>query len=226
MLMSSSQMNDLMQQLQTLQLNMPHREPPPNEDNEAPRRAAGHGHGHGGFGHGFGHAWRVLVGGGDYDGDDDMLSDMDDHRHGVHHGYRDRHRCRDDDGLSKVKVSIPKFNGKESADDYFEWETKVDQIFDFYTYPPVKKAKLVAIEFTCYAITWWNQVCADFCRVGHDRITWDDMKREMRRRFVPTHYSRELHLRLKRLVQGHRSVDDYFQEMEMCLLRTGITEDE
>ncbi|XP_066374967.1 uncharacterized protein [Miscanthus floridulus] len=204
---------------------MPHREPPSNEDddnedNEAPRRAAGHGHGRGGFGHGFGCARRVLVGGRDYDGDDDMLSDMDDHRHGVHHGYRDRHHRRDDDGLSKVKVSIPKFNGKESANDYFEWETKVDQIFDFYTYPPIKKAKLAAIEFTGYAITWWNQVCADFCRVGHDRITWDDMKREMRWRFVPAHYSRELHLRLKRLVQGDRSVDEYFQEMEMCLLRT------
>ena len=104
--------------------------------------------------------------------------------------------------------------------------TKVDQIFDFYTYPPIKKAKLATIEFTGYAITWWNQVCADFRRVGHDHITWDDMKREMRWRFVPAHYSRELHLRLKRLVQGHRSVDEYFQEMEMCLLRTGITEDE
>ena len=27
-------------------------------------------------------------------------------------------------------------------------------------------------------------------------------------------------------MQGPRSVDEYFQEMEMCLLRTGITEDE
>jgi hypothetical protein len=27
-------------------------------------------------------------------------------------------------------------------------------------------------------------------------------------------------------VQGTRSVDEYFQEMEMCLLRTGITEDD
>ena len=52
------------------------------------------------------------------------------------------------------------------------------------------------------------------------------MKREMRRRFVPTYYSRELHLRLKRLVQGNRSVDEYYQDMEMCLLRTGIQEDE
>ena len=229
-----TQMNDLVQQLQTLQLNIPRREPPPNEDDdideedEPPRRPAGRGRG--GRGHGllnFGRPRRIPVRGGrDYDGDDDMLSDMDDHRHGGHRGYRDRHRRLDDDGLSKVKVSIPKFNGKESADDYFEWETKVEQIFDLYPYPPVKKAKLAAIEFSGYAITWWNQVCTELRRAGHDRITWEDMKREMRRRFVPAYYSRDLHLKLKRLVQGTRTVDEYFQELEMCLLRTGITEDE
>ncbi|XP_021306294.1 uncharacterized protein LOC110431528, partial [Sorghum bicolor] len=229
-----TQMNDLVQQLQTLQLNIPRREPPPNEDDdideedEPPCRPAGRGRG--GRGHGllnFGRARCIPVRGGrDYDGDDDMLSDMDDHRHGGHRGYRDRHRRLDDDGLSKVKVSIPKFNGKESADDYFEWETKVEQIFDLYPYPPVKKAKLAAIEFSGYAITWWNQVCTELRRAGHDRITWEDMKREMRRRFVPAYYSRDLHLKLKRLVQGTRTVDEYFQELEMCLLRTGITEDE
>jgi hypothetical protein len=48
----------------------------------------------------------------------------------------------------------------------------------------------------------------------------------MRHRFVPAYYSRELHLRLKRLVQGNHSVDEYYQDMEMCLLRTGIQEDE
>ncbi|XP_066324002.1 uncharacterized protein [Miscanthus floridulus] len=227
-----TQMNDLMQQLQTLQLNMPHREPPPNEDddnedNEAPRRAAGHGHGRGGFGHGFGRARRVLVGGRDYDGDDDMLSDMDDHRHGGgHHGYRDYHRRHNDDGLRNVKVSIPPFSGQENADAYFEWETKVEQIFDLYEYSAEKKAKLAAIEFKGYAITWWNQVRTEYQRVGHVRITWEDMKREMRRRFVPAYYSRDLHLKLKRLVQGTRTVDEYFQELEMCVLHTGITEDE
>ncbi|XP_066347609.1 uncharacterized protein [Miscanthus floridulus] len=211
---------------------MPHREPPPNEDddnedNEAPRRAAGHGHGRGGFGHGFGRARRVLVGGRDYDGDDDMLSDMDDHRHGGgHHGYRDRHRRRNDDGLRNVKVSIPPFSGQENADAYFEWETKVEQIFDLYEYSTEKKAKLAAIEFKGYAITWWNQVHTEYQRVGHVRITWEDMKREMRCHFVPAYYSRDLHLKLKCLVQGTRTVDEYFQELEMCVLRIGITEDE
>ncbi|PUZ60902.1 hypothetical protein GQ55_4G211200 [Panicum hallii var. hallii] len=125
-----------------------------------------------------------------------------------------------------VKVSIPPFSSKENTDDYFEWETKVEQIFDLYEYPAEKKVKLAAIEFKGYAITWWNQIRTEYHRVGHDRITWKDMKREMRRRFVPAYYSRDLHLKLKRLVQGTRSVDEYFQELEMCLLRTGITEDE
>jgi hypothetical protein len=193
-----TQMNDLVQQLQTLQLNMPHREPPPNEDDdieeedEVGRRPAGRGRGGRGRGFAnFGRARRVPIGGGgDYDGDDHMLSDMDDHRHGGHHGYRDRHRRHNDDGLRHVKVSIPPFSGQENADAYFEWETKVEQIFDLYEYSAEKKAKLAAIEFKGYAITWWNQVRTEYQRVGHVRITWEDMKREMRRCFVPAYYSR------------------------------------
>jgi hypothetical protein len=112
-----------------------------------------------------------------------------DHQFAGNNGHHDRHcgaldRRHNDDGLGKVKVNIPAFTGKENADAYYEWETKVDQIFDLYEYLAEKKAKLAAIEFKGYAITWWNQVRAEFHRVGHDHITWEDMKREMRRRFV------------------------------------------
>jgi hypothetical protein len=75
--------------------------------------------------------------------------------------------------LGKVKVSIPPFSRKENADAYFEWETKVDQIFDFYNYLAAKKAKLAAIEFKGYAITWWNQIHADYQQFGDHHITWE-----------------------------------------------------
>lgn len=96
-----------------------------------------------------------------------------DHQFGGNDGYRDRRRGdpdhrRDEDGLGKVKVSIPTFNGKENADSYYEWETKVEQIFDLYEYPAEKKAKLAALEFKGYAITWWNQVRVEYHRVGHE----------------------------------------------------------
>ena len=36
------------------------------------------------------------------------------------------------------------------------------QIFDLYDYPTEKKAKLDAIEFKGYALTWWNQIRAEY----------------------------------------------------------------
>ena len=55
--------------------------------------------------------------------------------------------------------------------------------------------------------------------------TWFDMKTIMRKRFVPQHYYRELYNRLQRLNQGARSVDEYYQEMEMAMIRANLEED-
>jgi hypothetical protein len=38
-----------------------------------------------------------------------------------------------------------------------EWEKKVDWIFDCHNYLEAKKVKLVVIEFTDYALIWWDQ---------------------------------------------------------------------
>ncbi|PKI60635.1 hypothetical protein CRG98_018985 [Punica granatum] len=52
------------------------------------------------------------------------------------------------------------------------------------------------------------------------------MKTVMRRRFAPSYYYRELHLKLQSLRQGTRSVEDYHKEMEIVLIRANIEEDE
>jgi hypothetical protein len=51
------------------------------------------------------------------------------------------------------------------------------------------------------------------------------MKRVMKRQFVPSSYQRDLRNRLQLLKQGKKSVDEYFKEMELLLVRTGIRED-
>jgi hypothetical protein len=56
--------------------------------------------------------------------------------------------------------------------------------------------------------------------------TWEALKEAMRCWFVPTHYFRELHEKLHRLVQGGKSVEDYHREMEMCTVRANTEEDE
>ncbi|KAJ9699061.1 hypothetical protein PVL29_007911 [Vitis rotundifolia] len=55
--------------------------------------------------------------------------------------------------------------------------------------------------------------------------TWEEMKVTMRRRFVPSHYYRDLYKKLQSLTQGYRSVDDYHKEMEIAMIRANVEED-
>ena len=51
------------------------------------------------------------------------------------------------------------------------------------------------------------------------------MKTVMTKRFVPSHYYRELYQKLQWLKQGNRSVEDYFQEMEIAMIRANVEEE-
>ncbi|KAE8730429.1 lysM domain receptor-like kinase 3-like [Hibiscus syriacus] len=51
------------------------------------------------------------------------------------------------------------------------------------------------------------------------------MKAIMRKRFVPTHYHRDLYHKLQNLKQGSKSVEDYFKEMEIAMIRANVDED-
>uniref|UniRef100_A0A2N9EIL3 Reverse transcriptase domain-containing protein n=1 Tax=Fagus sylvatica TaxID=28930 RepID=A0A2N9EIL3_FAGSY len=66
---------------------------------------------------------------------------------------------------------------------YLEWEKKVELIFECHNYSEEKKVKLTVIEFTDYAIIWWDQLVMNRRR-NHERAieTWEEMKAIMRRR--------------------------------------------
>ena len=59
-------------------------------------------------------------------------------------------------------------------------------IFDCHHYLEEKKVKLVVVEFTNYAIIWWDQLVTNKRR-NHERPikTWEEMKAFMRKRFIP-----------------------------------------
>jgi len=42
---------------------------------------------------------------------------------------------------------------------------------------------------------------------------------------VPNHYYRDLYMKLEGLNQGSRSVDEYFEEMEIAMIRANVIED-
>ena len=123
-------------------------------------------------------------------------------------------------------MKIPSFQGKSDPKAYLEWEKKMEFIFDCHNYSEAKKVKLVVIEFSNYAITWWDQLVISRRRNRERPIeTWDEMKSLMRKRFVPNHYYRDLYQKLQRLTQGSRSVEDYYKEMEIAMIRANVEED-
>ncbi|GKV23267.1 hypothetical protein SLEP1_g33016 [Rubroshorea leprosula] len=63
-----------------------------------------------------------------------------------------------DHDLGSIKMKIPSFQGKNDPDVYLEWEKKVELVFDCHNYSEEKKVKLAAVEFTDYAVVWWDQL--------------------------------------------------------------------
>ena len=107
-----------------------------------------------------------------------------------------------------------------------EWEKKVEFIFECHNCSEEKNVKLVVIEFTDYAIIWWDQLVVNRRRNYERPIeTWEEMKATMRRWFVLSHYYRDLYKKLQSLTQGYRSVDDYHKEMEIAMIRANVEED-
>ena len=47
----------------------------------------------------------------------------------------------------------------------------------------------------------------------------------MRKRYVPTSYSESMRQKLQRLSQGSLTVEEYYKEMEMALVRANIEEE-
>uniref|UniRef100_A0A7N2M5G4 Reverse transcriptase n=1 Tax=Quercus lobata TaxID=97700 RepID=A0A7N2M5G4_QUELO len=158
-----------------------------------------------------------------FDEDEDRDSIVSNRRPG---GRFREARNRKDNNLGGIKMKIPSFQGRSDLEAYLEWEKKMEFVFDCHNYSETKKVKLAVIEFSEYAITWWDQLVINRRRNREHPIdTWEEMKVVMRKRFVPSYYYRELYKKLQGLRQGSRSVEDYYKEMEIAMICANVEED-
>ena len=138
---------------------------------------------------------------------------------------RGRIRRQQNDPTSGIKLNIPPFRGTSSPEEYLEWVQKVERVFDWHEYPEAKKCKVAALEFTDYALLWWENLKAQRRRDDEEEVTsWPLMKRLMKKRFVPDYYKQELYIKLQTLRQGSLSVEEYVKEFELLLIRCDLNE--
>mgnify|MGYP004717833909 CR=1 FL=1 len=107
--------------------------------------------------------------------------------------------------------------------EYLEWEQRIEMVFDWQSYTKEQKVKLAALEFmqSCGG----SKTRLVVGGIESQKFAWDELKVVMRKRFVPSHYYRDLYHKLQILTQGNRSMNDYFKEMEIIMLRANIVED-
>ncbi|GJV46680.1 zinc finger, CCHC-type containing protein [Tanacetum coccineum] len=68
-------------------------------------------------------------------------------------------RYRDDPIRSMgLKIKIPEFTGKAHPDDFIDWLSTVEQVFDVRDILDKLKVKLVAIKLRQHALLWWDHV--------------------------------------------------------------------
>ncbi|XP_056853173.1 uncharacterized protein LOC130502399, partial [Raphanus sativus] len=100
-----------------------------------------------------------------------------------------------------------------NPDAYIEWERRMEYIFNYYLYSEARKITLAAAQLTENALAWWDREVAEAGRVYRVE-TWNEMRSKLRTRYIPTYYQRDLLKRFRKLSQGTKSVEEYFEEFE------------
>jgi hypothetical protein len=104
-------------------------------------------------------------------------------------GRRRHHNPEPDyDPFAKIKFSIPPFMSSYDAEAYLDWEMTVEQKFNSHLVPEQHRVRQATSEFRDFAIIWWNELV----NTRAAPQTWNALKEEMRARFVPPSYRRDL----------------------------------
>jgi hypothetical protein len=96
--------------------------------------------------------------------------------------------------------------------------------FTCFEFPENARVRAATSEFSNFASVSW----AEYVKKHPNDIpqTWIALKRVMRARFVPSYYARDLINKLQQLKHGPRSVEEYYQELQIGMLRCNLEERE
>jgi hypothetical protein len=114
-------------------------------------------------------------------------------------------------------LKIPPFDDKYDPDAYISWELAIEQKFTCFEFPENARVRAAISEFSDFASIW----LVEYGKKHPNDIpqTWTTLKRVMRARFVPSYYAQDLINKLQQLKQGARSVEEYYEELQIGMLR-------
>ncbi|PWA58333.1 reverse transcriptase domain-containing protein [Artemisia annua] len=126
-----------------------------------------------------------------------------------------------------MKVEIPEFAGKAHLDDFIEWLSTVERVFDLRDIPESLKVKVVATRLRQHASLWWDHVKKQRVLAGKSKVqTWEKMKKLLKEKFLPINHRQEAFLDYHNLSQGSLSVEETINEFDKLRMRCDANEEE
>ncbi|GJX54965.1 transposase, MuDR, MULE transposase domain protein, partial [Tanacetum coccineum] len=126
-----------------------------------------------------------------------------------------------------VRVEILEFTGTAQPDEFIDWISTVERVFDLRDIPDNLKVKVVAIKLRKYASLWWDHVKQKRRQQGKSRVeTWDKMKKLLRAKFLPINYRQNAFFEYHSLMQNNSSVEQFIADFDRLRMRCGADEDE
>jgi hypothetical protein len=122
----------------------------------------------------------------------------------------------------KAKMDIPVYEGNLDVEELLDWIRALDKYFDYEDVEEDKKVKHVVTRLKGHATLWWDELQADRCYKGKQKIkSWDRMVAKMKAKFIPRDYQITLFQRMQNLRQKLMSVKEYTEEFYRINIRAG-----
>ena len=110
------------------------------------------------------------------------------------------------------------FDGiSNNPEDYLDFKDTLDE----------HKYKIAKVKLTKLVATWLEGIHKQRRREERARIdTWVKLKKQLKRKYVPSTYKQQLYVSWGNLRQGNRKASDYIQERERLAMLCDINEPE
>ena len=113
------------------------------------------------------------------------------------------------------RVDISEFEGKLNPEEFLDWLSTVEKVFEYKDVPENKNTKLVALKLRKYASLLWTTLCAKGTGNQKEKIRMsENMKTKLKAWFSPSSYIQDSYAQLHTLSQGSMSVDEYTREFK------------
>ncbi|CAA7033468.1 unnamed protein product [Microthlaspi erraticum] len=121
---------------------------------------------------------------------------------------------------------LPEYHGGQSAEELLDWIATVEETLECKRVSLERCVPMITVRFRGAAAAWWAQEKVSRERSGKPRIlSWDKLKKKMRKSFLPFNYDQGMFQRFNNLKQGCLStVDEYATEFSSLLRRVDLQE--